>query len=120
MTITGHHHISIYTKDAKQNKHFYTDILGLRLVEKTVNQDDPTMYHLFYGDESGHPGTLLTFFEMPHLGKHHPGINSIARLALLVPNQRALVCFKDRLMLNDIKAKTITLLRSQGHRVPRS
>lgn len=66
MNIVGHHHISMYTKDAKINKDFYTNILGLRLVEVSVNQDSPTMYHLFYGDEIGSAGTLLTFlkFEM--------------------------------------------------------
>lgn len=47
MYITGHHHISMYTKDAQKNRNFYTQILGLRLVEKSVNQDNPTMYHLF-------------------------------------------------------------------------
>ncbi|MFR6533930.1 MAG: VOC family protein, partial [Staphylococcus simulans] len=45
--ITGHHHISMYTKDARENKQFYTEVLGLRLIEKSVNQDNPSMYHLF-------------------------------------------------------------------------
>lgn len=62
MNIVGHHHISMYTKDAKRNKDFYTNVLGLRLVEKSVNQDNPSMYHLFYGDEVGTAGTILSFF----------------------------------------------------------
>lgn len=62
MHIIGHHHISMYTKNAKKNKDFYTQVLGLRLVEKSVNQDNPKMYHLFFGDEIGSPGTLLSFF----------------------------------------------------------
>lgn len=114
MPITGHHHISMYTKDARQNKYFYTEILGLRLVEKTVNQDNPTMYHLFYGDQTGTPGTLLTFFEMPNLGKHHPGTNSIARLALLVPDKQALDFFEARLNRYEIQTTTSTYLGQQA------
>lgn len=64
--ITGQHHVSMITKDAKQNLWFYTKVLGLRLVKKTVNQDDPTMYHLFYGNPNGAPGTEVSFFEMPN------------------------------------------------------
>ena len=58
----GHHHISMLTKNGKKNNHFYQNILGLRRVKKTVNQDDPSMYHLFYGDEVGSPGIDITFF----------------------------------------------------------
>ena len=65
MNIVGHHHISMYTKDAKRNKDFYTNVLGLRLVEKSVNQDNPSMYHLFYGDEVGTAGTILSFLKFP-------------------------------------------------------
>ena len=60
--IAGHHHISMITKTAGENHHFYQDILGLRRVKKTVNQENPKMYHLFYGDITGSPGTELTFF----------------------------------------------------------
>ena len=97
MNIVGHHHISMYTKDAQINKDFYTQILGLRLVEKSVNQDNPTMYHLFFGDEIASVGTLLSFFEIPNVGKNRPGTNSIHRLSLLVPNEAALSYFKSRL-----------------------
>ncbi|MCB5032013.1 VOC family protein, partial [Streptococcus mutans] len=62
MQTTGHHHISMLTKNAQQNNQFYTKVLGLRRVKVTVNQDDPSMYHLFYGDTTGSPGTELTFF----------------------------------------------------------
>ncbi|MDG0820914.1 VOC family protein [Staphylococcus equorum] len=110
MNIVGHHHISMYTKDAQINKDFYTQLLGLRLVEKSVNQDNPTMYHLFFGDEIGSVGTLLSFFEIPHVGKNHPGTNSIHRLSLLVPNEAALSYFKSRLTEANITTTDITYL----------
>ncbi|MDN6630831.1 MAG: VOC family protein [Staphylococcus equorum] len=110
MNIVGHHHISMYTKDAQINKDFYTQILGLRLVEKSVNQDNPTMYHLFFGDEIGSVGTLLSFFEIPNVGKNRPGTNSIHRLSLLVPNEAALSYFKSRLTDANITTTDMTYL----------
>ncbi|WP_432725026.1 VOC family protein [Staphylococcus equorum] len=110
MNIVGHHHISMYTKDAQINKDFYTQILGLRLVEKSVNQDNPTMYHLFFGDEIGSVGTLLSFFEIPNVGKNRPGTNSIHRLSLLVPNEAALSYFKSRLTEANITTTDMTYL----------
>ena len=65
MRFDGIHHITCITGDAPANVDFYTGTLGLRLVKKTVNQDDPTVYHLFYADEQGSPGADLTFFEYP-------------------------------------------------------
>ena len=70
--IPGHHHISMITKNASENNHFYRDVLGLRRVKVTVNQDDPSMYHLFYGDKTGSPGTELSFFEIPHSWTYTP------------------------------------------------
>lgn len=95
-TIPGHHHISMLTKDAKETNQFYRGILGLRRVKKTVNQDDPSMYHLFYGDRSGSPGTELTFFEMPFAGRTHRGTNAVTRIGLLVPSEESLVYWKER------------------------
>ncbi|MBC1371750.1 hypothetical protein HB847_05155 [Listeria booriae] len=66
--ITGIHHVSAFTKSATVNRHFYTEVLGLRLVKNTVNQNNTRMRHLFYGDYQGNPGTLLTFFEIKRLG----------------------------------------------------
>ena len=66
MRLEGVHHITAITGDAPRNVDFYTRVLGLRLVAKTVNQDDPSVYHLFYADERGRPGAELTFFEYPH------------------------------------------------------
>jgi glyoxalase family protein len=76
MRLEGIHHVTAITGDAQRNLDFYTRILGLRLVAKTVNQDDPTVYHLFYGDEHGRPGADLTFFEYPGAipGRHGAGM----------------------------------------------
>lgn len=94
--IPGHHHISMLTKDAKINNHFYEKILGLRRVKKTVNQDDPSMYHLFYGDLMGSAGTELSFFEMPIAGRTVRGTNAITRIGLLVPSLESLTFWKKR------------------------
>lgn len=94
--IPGHHHISMITKNANQNNHFYKNILGLRRVKLTVNQDDPSMYHLFYGDKTGSPGTELTFFEIPMVGHTYRGTNAITRIGLLVPSVESLQYWKAR------------------------
>ena len=65
MQLHGIHHVTCITGDAPQNVDFYTGTLGLRMVKKTVNQDDPTVYHLFYADELGSAGADITFFEYP-------------------------------------------------------
>lgn len=97
LTITGHHHISMITKNAQENHQFYHQILGLRRVKKTVNQDDPSMYHLFYGDLTGSPGTGLTFFELSHAGRTHRGTDAITRIGLLVPSYDSLLYWENRL-----------------------
>ncbi|WP_410982689.1 ring-cleaving dioxygenase [Bacillus cereus] len=94
--IKGHHHISMITKNASENNYFYKHVLGLRRVKMTVNQDDPSMYHLFYGDKTGRPGTELTFFEIPLVGKTYRGTNAITRIGLLVPSEDSLHYWKVR------------------------
>ncbi|MBM7713976.1 glyoxalase family protein [Bacillus thermophilus] len=96
MELKGIHHVSAITANARANKDFYTNILGLRLVKKTVNQDTPSMYHLFYADETGSPGTDLTFFEIPRAGKTYQGNNSISATSLRVPNDKALSYWQER------------------------
>lgn len=96
MEIKGIHHVSAITANAQENVKFYTDVLGLRLVKKTVNQDEPSMYHLFYGDEKGNPGTELTFFEIPMAGRTYRGNNSISATSLRVPSNEALDYWKSR------------------------
>ena len=73
MKFTGLHHITMITGDAQANARFYGDLLGLRLVKKTVNFDQPDAYHLYFGDEAGTPGSLLTWFEFPGATPGRPG-----------------------------------------------
>ncbi|WP_210610061.1 ring-cleaving dioxygenase [Priestia flexa] len=96
MEFTGIHHVSALTAKAPENFEFYTKVMGLRLVKKTVNQDDPSVYHLFYGDDKGNPGTELTFFEIPMLARNREGTNSISAVSLRVPNNEALSYWKKR------------------------
>lgn len=107
-TLTGHHHISMLTKDGKKNHDFYTHILGLRRVKMTVNQDTPTMYHLFYGDLTGSPGTELTFFEMPIAGRTTRGTNAITRIGLFVRSYESLHYWKKRFENHDVQHGEIT------------
>lgn len=100
--LLGHHHISMLVKNAKETDQFYKEILGLRRVKVTVNQDDPSMYHLFYGDKTGSPGTGLTFFEMPSVGRTHRGTNAITRIGLMVPSEESLDYWKKRFEQLDV------------------
>jgi glyoxalase family protein len=84
LQIAGIHHITAITGHASQNVGFYTHVLGMRLVKKTVNQDDVSAYHLFYGDRRGNPGTELTFFDWPQSPQAVPGAATIAPIALRV------------------------------------
>jgi glyoxalase family protein len=97
MQLLGLHHITAITGQASQNVEFYTQVLGLRLVKKTVNQDDVSAYHLFYGDTRGNPGTEVTFFDWPHVVRNRNGAGSIARIDLRVPSREALAWWADRL-----------------------
>jgi glyoxalase family protein len=95
--LDGLHHVTAVTGDAARNVAFYTETLGLRLVKKTVNQDDVSAYHLFYGDSVGHPGTELTFFDWPDAGPKRSGTGTIAAIALWVPTREALAWWAERL-----------------------
>lgn len=90
MQIGGLHHITAITGNASQNVAFYTQVLGMRMVKKTVNQDDVSAYHLFYGDEIGHAGTELTFFDWPHAGPSRVGTGMISAMMLGVRGRAAL------------------------------
>ena len=78
--IDGIHHITLITGDAAQNVDFYVRVLGLRLVKKTVNQDDPSVYHLFYSDEHGSPGADITFFEYPGAAPGRAGAGMVGTI----------------------------------------
>jgi len=96
MQLKGLHHVSAITANAVENIHFYTEVLGMRLIKKTVNQDDTSVYHLFYGDGIGSAGTEVTFFELPMAARNHDGNNSISEQALRVPDDQALDFWKRR------------------------
>jgi len=83
--ITGLHHVTALTSDPQQNIDFYTGILGLRLVKKTINFDAPDVYHFYYGDEVGHPGTILTFFPFSGLPKGRKGKGQLTVTSFSIP-----------------------------------
>jgi glyoxalase family protein len=84
-SIFGIHHVTAITGNLDKNIDFYSNTLGLRFVKLTVNQDDPSSYHLYYGDELGRPGTCLTFFHWPNLPKGHRGTSEVSATAFLIP-----------------------------------
>ena len=97
MELGGLHHISGITGSVATNYNFFAGTLGLRLVKKTVNQDDVRAYHLFYADRIGSPGTDVTFFDWPHSPRERRGNNSISRTGLRVPNAASLEYWSARL-----------------------
>lgn len=100
--ILGHHHISMRTKSGDDNTHFYRDILGLKRVKVSVNQNDPGQYHLFYGDATGSPGFDLTFFENQRLGKTQRGTNAITTVGLLLDSEASFPFWQKRLSDHDV------------------
>jgi glyoxalase family protein len=97
MRLEGIHHITAITADAPRNVDFYGRVLGLRLVKKTVNQDDPTVYHLFYADEKGSPGSDITFFEYPGARRGRAGAGMVHRIVWRVAGEDALNFWEERL-----------------------
>jgi glyoxalase family protein len=97
MNLNGVHHITAITSDAQSNVDFYVGVLGLRMVKKTVNQDDPTVYHLFYADEKGDPGSDLTFFEYPGAPRGRAGDGMIHTIGWRVGSTEALDFWAARL-----------------------
>jgi glyoxalase family protein len=97
MRLEGIHHVTAITGDAPRNVDFYTRVIGLRLVAKTVNQDDPTVYHLFYADEQGSPGSDLTFFEYPRAVRGRAGAGMVHRVVWRVGSPDALDFWERRL-----------------------
>ena len=121
--LTGIHHVSALTGRAPNNVQFYTQLLGLRLVLKTVNQDDPSSYHLFYGDATGSPGTDLTFFDVPHARDKQPGSGLISGVSLRVRGTKALRWWAQRLDEHNVRRtplhdragrRTLTLYDEEG------
>ncbi|MEA2391798.1 MAG: glyoxalase family protein [Solirubrobacteraceae bacterium] len=105
MRLEGVHHVTAITGDAPGNLDFYTRVLGLRLVKKSVNQDDPTVYHLFYSDEQGSPGADLTFFEYPGLPPGRAGEGMVHRVLWRLGSDEALDFWADRLEAEGVEAR---------------
>ena len=97
MRLEGIHHITAITEDAQRNVDFYAGVLGLRLVKKTVNQDNPTVYHLFFADEDGDPGSDLTFFEYPGVAPGRAGAGMVHRVVWRVASTDSLDFWSERL-----------------------
>jgi glyoxalase family protein len=97
MKLEGIHHITAITEDGQSNVDFYAGVLGLRLVKKTVNQDAPSVYHLFYADEKGSAGSDLTFFEFPGSPQGRAGDGMVHRIVWRVASPEALTFWEDRL-----------------------
>jgi glyoxalase family protein len=105
MELNGIHHITAITADAQSNVDFYAGVLGLRLVKKTVNQDDPSVYHLFYADEKGDPGSDLTFFEYPGAPLGRAGDGMIRGIRWRLGSADALGFWEERLRENGTEAE---------------
>lgn len=96
MTLKGIHHVTAITSSAEKNYEFFTYTLGMRLVKKTVNQDDIQTYHLFFADDEGSPGTDMTFFDFPGIPKGVHGTNEIYKTSFRVPSDAALDYWEER------------------------
>jgi glyoxalase family protein len=105
MKLEGIHHVTAITGDAPRNVDFYVRVLGLRLVKKTVNQDDPTVYHLFYADEKGSAGSDLTFFEYPDARPGRPGAGMVHRVVWRVGSEEALDFWAERLAAEGVSTQ---------------
>lgn len=100
--ILGIHHVTAIAGDPQGNVDFYAGVLGLRLVKKTVNFDDPATYHLYYGDEAGNPGTLLTFFPWPGARRGRQGTGQVSVVSLSIP-QFSLGYWLERLITHGVR-----------------
>jgi len=105
LKLEGIHHITAITADGQRNVDFYVGVLGLRLVKKTVNQDQPSVYHLFYADEAGDPGSDLTFFEFPGSPPGRPGAGMVHRVVWRVASSEALDFWERRLGEQDVETR---------------
>jgi glyoxalase family protein len=106
MQLNGLHHLTAVTADAPGNHNFYTKTLGLRMVKKTVNQDDTSAYHLFYADGLGSPGTDITFFDWP-VGREKRGTHSIVRTGLRIKGEAAFKWWADHFKARGVSAEKV-------------
>src|SRR3954467_7319044 len=104
-SMPGIHHVTAITADAQKNIDFYCGVLGQRLVKLTVNFDDPASYHLYYGDELGRPGTIITFFGWPGAHRGRIGPPQVTVTAFAVP-AGAITYWEDRLKQHNVEIQT--------------
>src|ERR1700752_4090431 len=97
MRLGGVHHVTAITGDAPRNVDFYARVLGLRLTAKSVNQDDPSVYHLFFGDKLASPGAALPFFGSPGAARGRPGAGMVHRIVWRVSSGEAIAFWAERL-----------------------
>ncbi|HWL82415.1 MAG TPA: VOC family protein, partial [Roseomonas sp.] len=114
MQLHGIHHLTAVSADARGNHDFYTRVLGMRLVKKTVNQDDTSAYHLFYADGEASPGTDLTFFDWP-VERERRGTHSITRTGLRVGGEAALRFWAERLAAEGVTAEPLREIDGRLH-----
>jgi glyoxalase family protein len=118
MRLDGIHHVTCITADARENLDFYTGVLGLRLVKKSVNQDDPTVYHLFYADEEGRAGSDITFFEYPRARRGRAGNGMIHTVVWRVGSPSALEFWAERLgregYESELAGETLRFVNPEG------
>ena len=107
MKLEGIHHITAITENGQSNVDFYAGVLGLRLVKKTVNQDSPNVYHLFYADEEGSPGADITFFEFPGAVRGKAGDGMVHTIVWRVASREALDFWSDRLQTNGVEPERV-------------
>jgi glyoxalase family protein len=105
MQLEGIHHVSSITGDAARNVDFYVRVLGMRMVKRTVNQDDPSVYHLFYADEAGSPGADMTFFEYPGARPGRAGAGMVHRVVFRVGSEAALDFWAQRLAAEGLESE---------------
>ena len=105
MKLEGIHHVTCITADVVQNVDFYTRVLGLRLVAKSVNQDDPSVYHLFFADEEGHPGSDITFFDYAGTAPGRAGAGMVYRVLWRVGSPAAIAFWESRLRAERVKVE---------------
>lgn len=108
LTVHGLHHVTVISGDAQENLDFYTGVMGMRLVKKSINQDSPGTYHLFYADGVGSPGTDLTFFPWPEMQPARPGAGQIMEVSLAVP-EGTLDYWKERLHAEEVETDEIEM-----------
>jgi glyoxalase family protein len=113
--LNGIHHVTAITGDAQKNIDFYAGMLGMRLVKKTVNFDDPNSYHLYYGDETGSPGSLLTFFVWPGAGAGRIGSSEPVALAFQIP-KGTFAWWKEKLQASEVEGR-LSIQDPDGMRV---